>query len=61
MQELLCRRCAAHHTLGIPRVINETWFALCPECGGENQLEPTVETPVVRPTFKVIGVFARQQ
>jgi hypothetical protein len=61
MHELYCWRCAAHHTLGVPRVINETWYALCPECGEENRLEPTVEIPVIGPTFKVIGVFARQE
>ena len=54
MQELHCRKCFIHCKLGVPRVINDRWFALCPECGMENELEPTVEDPVIGPTFKVI-------
>jgi hypothetical protein len=59
MQELHCTRCST--PLGTPRLIKEVWFALCPACGLDNKLEPTVEEPVTGPTFRVIGARERQK
>jgi len=60
MQDLHCARCGTPRKLGVARLLNGTWFALCPACGVENELEPTVEEPVTGPTFRVIGVLERQ-
>lgn len=61
MQELDCARCTTPRKLDVPRLINEVWFARCPACSVENELEPTVEVPVTGPTFRVIGVLERQK
>jgi len=60
MQELHCARCDTPRKLGVSRLNNGVWFGLCPACGVENELEPTVEEPVTGPTFRVIGVLERQ-
>ena len=60
MQKLQCGRCDTPCKLGVGRLFNGVWFALCPACGVENELEPTVEEPVTGPTFRVIGVLERQ-
>jgi hypothetical protein len=61
MQELYCARCGGPFGLATPRLINQVWYALCPACGVENELEPTVEEPVTSPTFRVLRVMERQQ